>query len=54
MRKFSIRFLHKNNLLILLFGLFVVPCFGQNGQTSKCKEKDYDCLVADKRKNNCP
>lgn len=46
MRKFGKPFLHKTNLLFLLFSLFVVPCFGQNGQTSKCKENDYDCLSA--------
>ena len=45
MRKSDKLLFSKTNLFFLLFGLFVVNAFGQNGQTSKCKEIDYDCLT---------
>ncbi|HQU85914.1 MAG TPA: hypothetical protein PKY59_22500, partial [Pyrinomonadaceae bacterium] len=45
MRKLYRCFFTQNNLLILLFGLFAVVCFGQNKQAVECKEKEYFCKI---------
>ena len=43
------RSIFKNTLLVFLFGLFVVTCFGQNDLTSKLKERNFAILISDYR-----